>query len=455
MRTFNEMIMKKSQFFFIALLCSLGCQKILDKKPDQAQVVPATLPDFQALLDNTSTDFSSDWVGITEVSAGDYYVSATDFKALTYLPERAAYTWQPATWAGVTLSAEWNNNYHAVFTANIVLDGLKNLKVTAANQTEFNTVRGQALFLRAKYLYNLAMVFAPPYEPATAAAKDGIPLRLDADLNKPSVRATLAETYARITGDLQEAAELLPAAAVSKYRAAKGAAFAELARVELALGSYDAAGAAADASLQLYNTLLDYNTLNATVTYPLPDLNSEVVLRASLATYTSFFKPTCRIDPLLYQSYTANDLRKNLFFVANGDGTYSYRGSYRGASTPFGGLATDEQYLIRAECEARKGLTAAALADLNTLLVKRWKTGTYMPLTAADAAQALQLVLTERRKELLLRGVRWSDLRRLNREAPFAVNLSRTLGSQVFTLPANDPRYTFPIPDYIAPYLAK
>jgi hypothetical protein len=110
-------------------------------------------------------------------------------------------------------------------------------------------------------------------------------------------------------------------------------------------------------------------------------------------------------------------------------------------------LATDEIYLIRGECYARAGNKDAALTDLNTLMIKRWKNnGTWVPFTATDANDALGKILTERRKELCFRGTRWSDLRRSNKEAQFAITLTRVVNLQTYTLPPNDQRYVLPLP---------
>ncbi|HQT24902.1 RagB/SusD family nutrient uptake outer membrane protein, partial [Daejeonella sp.] len=112
-------------------------------------------------------------------------------------------------------------------------------------------------------------------------------------------------------------------------------------------------------------------------------------------------------------------------------------------------FSSNELYLIQAECYARKGNTVDAMKSLNTLLVKRFKTGTFIPLTAGSAEAALGIVLKERRKELVYRGMRWQDLRRLNLEPQFATDLKRVINGQTHILPANDSRYVFPIPNYI------
>lgn len=127
-----------------------------------------------------------------------------------------------------------------------------------------------------------------------------------------------------------------------------------------------------------------------------------------------------------------------------------FKGHYHGGRLNFGGLAVDELLLIRAEGFAREGDVPGALADLNTLLQARWDENTmFVPLTASTAAQALDLILVERKKELLLRGLRWTDLRRLNQEPGREVTLNRTVAGTAYTLEPNSYKYTYPIPNDI------
>jgi starch-binding outer membrane protein, SusD/RagB family len=52
---------------------------------------------------------------------------------------------------------------------------------------------------------------------------------------------------------------------------------------------------------------------------------------------------------------------------------------------------------------------------------------------------------TERRKELTMRGLRWIDIKRLNKEGAGIV-LKRLIGDKTYTLQPNDPRYALPLP---------
>ena len=109
------------------------------------------------------------------------------------------------------------------------------------------------------------------------------------------------------------------------------------------------------------------------------------------------------------------------------------------------GIATDEVYLTRAECYARAGKVSEAMNDLNTLMIKRWKAGTFIPFTATSTSEALSIILEERRKETLFRGLRWLDLRRLNSEGA-NITLTRNVDNQTYKLEPNSPRYALPLP---------
>lgn len=55
-------------------------------------------------------------------------------------------------------------------------------------------------------------------------------------------------------------------------------------------------------------------------------------------------------------------------------------------------------------------------------------------------------ILEERRKELILRGVRWGDIKRLNVIEP-TIALTRTVGNEMYQILPNSPRYALPIPN--------
>ena len=433
----------------VLLTCCFGsCKKYLDLKPDQKEAVPSTLADCQALLDNL-IDMNFGFC-TTDASADDHYLTYADWQTLGSQP-MDGYIWK----ANADVSAStWGTTYQTVLYANQALQTLGTIPVNAGNQGTWNDIKGEALFFRAFSFYFVAQVWAQPYHAATAGTDLGIPLRLTPDISVKTVRSTVQQTYNQIIQDLNTAVTLLPDtlpnSIINKSRPCKTAAYAALARVYLTMGDYANAAINANACLQRYGTLIDFNTLKPTASHPLARFNAETIFFGSSSELGLAYN-IAKVDSNLHASYASNDLRLTCFFGKNtgaNAGTFVFKGGYTGSvsNSPFCGLATDEQYLIRAECYARAGDASNAMADLNTLLSNRWVSGTYTNMTATDASDALAKILVERRKELLFRGLRWTDLRRLNTDARFAITLTRVLNGTTYTLPPNDLRYTLLIP---------
>src|SRR5690606_1543094 len=121
------------------------------------------------------------------------------------------------------------------------------------------------------------------------------------------------------------------------------------------------------------------------------------------------------VDPRLYERYEDSDLRKHIFFEENVSGV-KFKGSYHGLpTTAFFGLAQDEMYLIKAECLARRSAFEEGESYLITLLNHGYIRVEFSSISFASSDALLTRVLVERRIEFIFRGLRWMDLRRLNR----------------------------------------
>lgn len=419
-----------------------GCQdSFLDAKPDKALVVPTTLADYQAVLDNFDSMSSP---GLNLIAGDELGASPQQFQSWQYF-ERQAYLWGEDLYSGES-ATDWDVPYKAVFAANLVLEGAG--KLSPSSQRD--NLLGYGYFYRANAFFGLAQQFAPPYEPQSAAGQLGIPLKLSTQVTQTVTRASLLDSYQQILSDLSRAGELITTGSEYKNRPSRAAVYALFARVYLAMGDYENAEKNASASLAITGRLVDFNELDLSGKLSFPDspkdANPEVLYYNRMNFYLFHFTPYYHVDSSLYAAYDAGDLRKQCYFDTLADGTVWFKGSYAGSFGFFSGLATDEMYLIRAECYARKGSVDLALSDLNALLVKRFKTGAFKPVTASSSEQALRLVITERRKELVARGLRWTDLRRLNREQAFQTTLRRSLDGKDYVLSPGSVRYTFPIP---------
>lgn len=419
-----------------------GCQdSFLDAKPDKALVVPTSLADYQAVLDNFDSMSSP---GLNLIAGDELSASPQQFQSWQYF-ERQAYLWGEDLYSGES-ATDWDVSYKAVFAANLVLEGAGKLSPSAQR----DNLLGYAYFYRANAFYGLAQQFAPPYEPQRAASQLGIPLKLSTQVTKTVSRASLLDSYQQILSDLSRAGELITTASEWKNRPSRAAVYALLARAYLAMGDYENAEKNASTSLAITGGLVDFNELDLSAKLSFPDspkdANQEVLYYNRMNFYLFHFTPYYQVDSSLYAAYSAGDLRKQCYFDTLADGTVWFKGSYAGSFGFFSGLATDEMYLIRAECYARMGSVALALSDLNALLVKRFKKEAFKPVTASTSEQVLRRVFTERRKELVARGLRWTDLRRLNKEQAFQTTLRRQVDGKEYVLSPGSPRYTFPIP---------
>ncbi|WP_316841980.1 RagB/SusD family nutrient uptake outer membrane protein [Pedobacter gandavensis] len=445
----------KKIFIVLQFFCCLSftsCQKFLDAKPDKKQVILSSLKDCQALLDDYRT-MNASFPFDGEVSADNYYLLGSAWLALRDVKDRDTYIWSPM---GEHFISQWLNPYKVIYNANLILETLDKLPKGQGQQKEWNEIKGAALFYRAYAFYQVAVLFAQPYKAETANRLPGIPIRLTPDLAFQSERGTLQQTYSQIIEDLKESLELLPTNQILPVRPSKAAAYAALARTYLTMEDYGKAGAMADECLKLKNALINYNDLNLNSAAPMKQFNEEVIFHSVALTATPLAISICKVDPDLMLSYVSPDLRKKAFFKLNTDNSYSFKGNYDGKANGilFNGLTTAEIYLIRAECNARAEDVAGAMRDLNTLMRNRWdKNITYIPFVALNALDALKQVLQERRKELVFRGLRLTDLRRLNSDPRFAISIARKLTiegvEQTYSLPANDPRYTLLIPELV------
>ncbi len=417
-------------------LISGSCKKYLDVNSNPTQAEPSTLQDLQALLDVPS-GINYNLPSLSNVVADEYYYTSGDYANQPF-DLQMNHIWDP----NATSIIDWQYLFQPVYISNVVLSTLPNIPVDNLNVSTYNNIKGQALFFRAFMFYHAAQLWCKPY--STDALNDpGIPIRTVPDINIKSTRSTVMETYDRIIQDLQDAINLLPETNISFSRPNKAAAFGALARTYLSMRDYANAGRFADSCLKRYTTLIDFNSLTASSSSPIDRTNVEDIFYAVNGFPAVSSGET--IDTILYNTYSANDLRKTVYFYSISNGVYGYKGSYAGADNGFCGIGTDEMYLIRAEASARAGNKDAAMSDLNTLLLKRWKTNTFIPFTATDANNALTQILLERRKELFFRGTRWTDIRRLNLENA-NLTLKRVLNGITYTLQPNDLRTVMLIP---------
>jgi hypothetical protein len=432
--------------FLLLLFANTGCKKFLDAKPDDQLAVPETVEQLQALLDYPDKMNYNLTPIFGEASTDDYYITDAAYNAVEF---REIYNWKLKEYS---FANDWSEAYEVVYVSNFVLEGLQKIAVTENNRQQYNNAKGAALFHRSHNFLNLLWVYAKAYDASTANVDLGIALRSSSDFNKPSVRSTVKEAYERVLLDAKEATALLPALPVHTLRPSKASAFALLARAYVSMRLYDSALVYANKALALKNTVMNFNNdvdipagVNAAV--PFKRFNKETIFYSEMGTtfgingiYRAY------IDTALLASYNNNDLRKKAFYTGAGN-SYAFKGSYSGNSNQyFTGITTAEMIYTKAECMARTGQWNEAMIILNDLLQTRWDNAVpYIPLTASSAATAVQHILSERRKELYMRGLRFMDIKRLNKEGA-NITLQRKIAGQTYTLLPNANYYALPLP---------
>lgn len=425
-----------------------GCEKYLEAKPDKRLTVISTLDDVQSLLDYyNSINYKS--VAASEISAGDFYMTNNELSTREEY-NRRLYLWQNDNIFSSTGSNDWFNIFYVVYTANSVLASMPRIDRNI-DTVRWDDIKGQALFHRAISYMAAMFAWCSAYDSVSAATDLGLPLRLDDDFSKASVRASLEDTYQCVISDLKASIPLLPSKSIHVLRPCKAASYGLLARVYLSMRKYSEVNRYADSALSYSKYLMDFNDktiiTSVTASYPIPQFNNEILEECRFSS-TMLLNTRAFIDPTFYNSYNSNDLRKTIFFKTNSDGSCGFKGSYSHSTPLCFSICTDEVYLMKAEAAARSGGLDDAIYFLNALLSKRWKTGSFVPYTVTTQQELITYILQERRKELVMRGLRWMDIKRLNKEFP-TISLSRSYNGQVYSLPSNSKRFAIPIPDDI------
>lgn len=427
--------------FFIFLFTA--CQDFLELKPDKKLVNPTSYDDLMALMNNANVMNYGFVGGAGEAGSDNLFVRESIWNALIGLAEEDVSTY---IWRKIPIPIyNWNTIYRSILQCNIVIENID--KVHYSDPSKRDELLGIAHFFRGFAFYDLSQIYSVPYNSGTAKEKMGIILRLSPDINDVSKRSTLQASYDQIIKDLMKAADLLPyQKPLYPTRPYKAAAYAALARVHLTMREYKNAGNYADSALALQSELLNYNNI-IKKDFPFEKFNPEVIFYSNMSGPVSMTQANHRVDTNLIGKYHVDDLRRTLYFNDLPDGYQSFVGDYseQTGTLFFNGLTTSELYLIRAECAVRDGELAQAKDDIYMLIRNRYRGDYNLSVGSLKSEGLKQEILLERRKELVFRGLRWSDIRRLNEETP--IRLEKEIGQNKYFLESeNIKNFAFLIP---------
>ncbi|MCH7408139.1 RagB/SusD family nutrient uptake outer membrane protein [Belliella sp. DSM 111904] len=436
--------MRKHICIIAVTLLTLGCQGFLDEKPQKSLVVPSTLSDLQALMDNELLLMNLS-PGIPTILSDEYLLKEDILQSIAEPSERNGYVWADDLYESGT-NVDWIGMYEQIFYANVVLETLETIERTQSNSVQYDQIKGSAVFYRAHAYFNLLTLFAAMPQDGVELEKYGLIFKESAAIENPPFRLSVSESYAFVEAQLQLAEGLLQEVNSFKTRPSKLAAKSILARFYLFQGEFSKAEDAAEYVLDRYNVLIDYHQIDPSAASTFIRFNNEVIYHSNTIDYLSSF--IGEISPRLYDKYEHEDLRKSRFFnVDQSTGRVTFKGSYTGLFTLFSGMTTAELYLILSECKIRNGSIQEGLELLNALRKNRYEASTFTEVSFTDPTESLREVFEERTRELVLRSLSWYDLRRLNHEPDFQRILTKEVGSKTYTLMPNDLYYILPLID--------
>lgn len=359
-------------------------------------------------------------------------------------------------------SSFYNQAYAYINRWNTIITLVDNSK---GEESTKQLAKAEAKINRAYDHFLLVNTYAKGYDPQTAATDGGICIMDKFDLEAQPAKSTVAQVYDFIQKDIEDALPYLQEKPLDVYHPSLAFAYAFKAKVHLFKREIAKAREAAEKSLSYNNQIFDmvaYSKQGGPTVVTVPAANNVEVLSYQYMTgYNEMnFAYQYVISPELRTLFGTNDARFNLFFnttsatnLDQGSNTAYWSVVYTRFFYPTVGMKTTEVYLMQAECLAREDKFAEAVGVLNTLRAKRIVSGTVNLAVPTTRAATMQLVISERRKELLLGFNRFFDLKRLNTETEYAKTVTRvfplvnkTVAQKTYTLQPNSKLYVIPFP---------
>lgn len=457
--------MKKYIYLLIVLWTAVSCSNFLDETP-KGTLIPQTVNDFGLMLD----DYDIYGGGQNKIVMGptviammddDVWVSDSEEKLARYQQAGLrAYRWENTIFTMSEDDFNYNDFYHCIYICNYILNNLDGAEEGGAFTKDY--VRGAASFHRAYAYFCLVNMYAKHWDAETAETDLGVPLYLGSNINDQVGRATVAEVYDQIFKDLEVAESTLNETESLTTRPTLAAVYGLYARIYLYQGKFEECWQEARKSREITGEPEDYSSFYV-YTPGLPDWGiggmsymdwewPDVVIYKGGSAKLSAGDYNLSTELIgLFNKET--DLRWQLFVtdydyyvMTPGSDYYRIAAMYH-PNNP--GINVGEMWITEAEALCREGDIDGALFALNTLRKKRYVAASYTDITERDPETLLNLILEERRRELMFKGMRWFDLKRLNKEPRFAKTVTHELLGETYTLEPNSPHYVLPFPSKV------
>lgn len=393
---------------------------------------------YARLLQNSyygSTNGANAYVGLPDMMSDNLFESN---ESLANYQEFSRWTY---TADDPIVQDIWLDAYRVVQQANLTLRGIDQFQSSKAGAV--NRIKAQAIALRALAHFDLLRYFGEATDRNSNAR--GIAYVDKFDIEQKPARLTVKESYDRIESEWKLAKDLMlqmDRAIQSNGTAASDRSYIDgmvvnglLARMYLYSNAWDSAikystlviNARPLASRTVFpNIWLDASTAEVVWSVKFESLNSDiggnvfysVGNRASYRPTTNLLNLYDQVNDVRFSSYYRNLLRGAARTTAPARMVViKYDAKQANLSKPdgivnFKAIRTGEMYLIRAEAHARLGNTVSANDDLNALRTARIANYVHVPLAGTALLQAIE---DERRRELIVEGHRFFDLKRTTR----------------------------------------
>jgi starch-binding outer membrane protein, SusD/RagB family len=443
----------KHTFILVGILSIfVSCEDFITVDPPQSALVRKTVFDSEETADRAILGIYADMANGIGFASGDIQsisftasLSADELQnyntAFPELNQFANNTLLPAN--NIVLSL-WSDLYQTIYRANAVMEGVEASAVLPEPRKA--SLSAEAKFIRAFCYFYLVNLWGD------------VPLALTTDYRKNTniARTETALTYGQLITDLEEAKLNLPSLSTNHLRPTKEAAAALLSRIYLFTGDWS-------------NAIANATELIAGVPVIEPDLNNVFLTtskeaiwqlardntnasEARLLTFTA--QPVnAALRGSFVSSFEADDKRKTSWLGSTtvNSAVFYFPRKYKNVSyTPVTEysivLRLAEQYLIRAEANARLGKLPEAIADLDVIRNRAGLPSLQNTNPGINQADLLMAVERERRSELFTEwGHRWFDLKRfdLADEILLSMKPEWTATAGLYPIPAtqitNDP----------------
>lgn len=389
---------------------------------------------------------------------GGRYVIYGDIRGEDFINETGNLVTGSDVWAlnptnsATAVTTLWSQAYYTINVCNVFLEGMAAGGSTVVGSSLAANYIAEAKLIRALSYYSLLQYYCRPYADGNGS-KPGVPLRLTAIKGAGQsdlARSTVAEVYAQVIKDLNDAEAGLPLSYSSAYnnttRAHRNTAIALKTRVYLTMQQYGnvitEANKIVSASAPFTAATGVAHALQADVTnvFKTPYTTTESIFSMPMTT-TAGDNPGTQ-NPLGYYysktvgngefslnasgiiadaGWVSTDKRRTFISVSSGK---SFLNTKYGAGTPYTDYVPVIRYaevllnLAEAKVRSTNTVDAQAVAILNAIRNRSDATTTFTAANFATPTDLINAILKERRIEFLGEGLRNTDLLRLLQTIP-------------------------------------